>query len=70
MTIDTRLAGPEENERFRTAAYRFAELKRIAPPVVENGVARFSCVATAAEFGSYWRAFRSEQRSWHGFRDI
>jgi len=70
MTIDATLARPDENERLRTAAYLFAEMKRIALPVVENGVVRFACVATAAEFRSYWGAFRCEQRSWHGFRDI
>lgn len=71
MTIEATLANPQETERLRTAAYRFAELKRIAPPAVErDGLMRFPTPEQAAEFRAYWRAFRAEPRSWSGFRDV
>lgn len=75
------LLGPGEAERLKTAAFRFAELKarspEAAPPVALSGdsggptgrVALWSAEA-AAEFRSYWSAFRSEQPRQDGWRDF
>ena len=74
MMIDVPLSRPDEAERLRTAVYRFAELKRTAPPAVDvcpqAGRIRFPTPEAAAEFNSYWRAFRAEPLSWGGFRDV
>jgi hypothetical protein len=74
MMIDVPLARPDEAERLRTAVYRFSELKRTLAPPVElgggSGRIRFATAEAAAEFDSYWRAFRAEPRSWGGFRDV
>jgi hypothetical protein len=73
MLIDVPLS-PHEAERLRTAVYRFAELKRAVMPAIEVGPGagriRFPSPEAAAEFRSYWRAFRAEPRSWDGFRDV
>jgi hypothetical protein len=74
MIIDLPLARPEEAERLRTAVYRFSELKRVAPPVVEvranAGRVCFDSAEQAAEFPNYWRVFRNESRVWGQFLDV
>ena len=76
MMIETPLSGPAEAERLRTAVYRFAELKRLPPPPVRllpdgsTGAIAFASTELARDFNAYWRAFRSEPRSWGGFRDV
>ena len=74
MITDVPLIHPAEGERLKTAVYRFAELKRSAMPEMDvrpdAGRIHFPTPEAAAEFRSYWRAFRGEQRSWEGFRDV
>lgn len=79
MQISVRLDAPSEAERLRTAAYRFAEMgRRLEAPAVrvrqhEGGLVSdivFSSPDAAAGFEAYWQVFRTEQRSWSGFRDV
>jgi len=79
MLLDLVLSRKEEAERLRTAVYRFAEMKARgeAPPVEVRaeagrvtGAVAFWSQEAAREFDGFWRSFRGEPQSWHGFRDV
>lgn len=75
MKLNIPVRTSREAERLRTAVYRFFEMKARSPEGAiavagEVGELALWSDEAATEFKGYWRMFRQEQPSFHGFRDI